>query len=60
VLLDVCCGAGTLGLTMAAHAARIIGIEREACAVDDARENARRNGIGHATFVAATAEAGLA
>ena len=59
VLLDVCCGAGTLGLTMAAHAARIIGIEREACAVEDARDNARRNGIEHATFVAATAEAGL-
>ena len=59
VLLDVCCGAGTLGLTMAAHARRIIGIEREACAVADARENARRNGIEHATFVAASAEAGL-
>ena len=44
---------------MSGQVARLVGLEREACAVDDARANAARNQIGHATFVAASAEAGL-
>ena len=59
VLLDVCCGTGTIGLCMAASAKRVLGIEACAAAVEDARRNAQHNGIANATFVAAKAEAGL-
>lgn len=37
VVLDVCCGTGTIGLSMAAIAKRIIGIEVNDDAVTDAR-----------------------
>ena len=59
VLLDVCCGTGTLGLCMAARVKRVLGIEACAAAVDDAERNARHNGITNASFVAAKAEKGL-
>ena len=56
VLLDVCCGTGTLGLSLAGSVQRVIGIEVCAPAVEDARANAARNGITNATFLAAKAE----
>ena len=56
VLLDVCCGTGTLGLSLAARVKRVIGIEICVPAVEDARANAARNGVGNATFVASKAE----
>ncbi len=49
-VLDLYCGIGTIGLSMAKQVGRIIGIEIVEEAVDCARENARRNGIGHAFF----------
>ena len=49
-LLDAYCGTGTIGLCAAKNAARLIGVELNAQAVRDARENARRNGIANATF----------
>ena len=49
-LLDAYCGTGTIGLCAAKDAARLIGVELNAQAVRDARENARRNGIANATF----------
>lgn len=57
VVLDVCCGTGTIGLCMASVARRVIGIELSAAAVDDARANAALNGIENASFIAAKAEA---
>jgi len=59
VLIDVCCGTGTLGLCMASSVKRLIGIEACSAAVDDAVRNAHHNGIANATFVAAKAEAAL-
>jgi 23S rRNA (uracil1939-C5)-methyltransferase len=55
-VLDLYCGVGTLGLGLAAHCDRLIGIESIAAAVMDARRNALRNGISHATFETAKAE----
>lgn len=56
MLLDVCCGTGTLGLTLASSVRRVIGIEMCEPAVVNARANAERNGITNATFLAAKAE----
>lgn len=36
-MLDVCCGTGTIGLCMASVAKRVIGIEVNTKAVQDAR-----------------------
>ena len=49
-LLDLYCGIGTIGLSMADRAKEIVGIEIVASAVECAKENAARNGIGHASF----------
>ncbi|MEA4999209.1 MAG: 23S rRNA (uracil(1939)-C(5))-methyltransferase RlmD [Candidatus Limiplasma sp.] len=51
-VLDAYCGVGTIGLSMAAKAKRLIGVELNPEAVRDALGNARRNGIEHAHFVA--------
>ncbi len=49
-LLDLYCGIGTIGLSMADRAKEIVGIEIVESAVQCAKENAERNGIGHAFF----------
>ena len=49
-VIDAYCGTGTIGLTMAAHAKEIIGVEVNRDAVADAVENARRNGVTNAVF----------
>jgi len=59
VLLDVCCGGGTIGLTLASAVKRVVGIEVCAAAVEDARVNASLNGISNASFIADKAEFAL-
>lgn len=54
-LLDLYCGTGTIGLTMAGDAKSLIGVEVVEQAVINARENARRNGIKNARFLCADA-----
>ncbi len=49
-LLDLYCGIGSIGLSMADKAARLVGIEIVPEAVENARENARRNGVQNAAF----------
>ena len=49
-LLDAYCGTGTIGLCASDKIARLIGVELNADAVRDAKENARRNGITNARF----------
>ncbi len=56
-VLDAYCGTGTIGLSMAASAKAVIGVELNRDAVEDARENSTRNGIVNATFHAADAGA---
>ncbi len=50
VLLDLYCGAGTIGLSMAVRAKEVIGAEIIPQAVEDARFNAKQNGIDNARF----------
>ncbi len=49
-VLDLYCGVGTITLAMAKAAGKIIGVEVIPQAVEDARDNARRNGNENATF----------
>ena len=55
VLLDLYCGVGTIGLTLADRCRRLIGVEVVPQAVENARENAWRNGIENAEFLCADA-----
>ena len=50
-ILDLYCGAGTIGLSMADEAAKIIGAEIVPAAVEDAKRNAAAAGIGNAEFI---------
>jgi 23S rRNA (uracil1939-C5)-methyltransferase len=54
-VFDLFCGIGTLGLSLAARAGEVWGIELVPEAVADAEENARLNGIGNARFRAGDA-----
>ena len=49
-VLDLYCGVGTITLAMASAAGKVIGVEVIPQAVEDARDNAKRNGIGNAEF----------
>ena len=49
-VLDLYCGVGTITLCMAKTAGKVIGVEVIPQAVEDARDNARRNGIENAEF----------
>ena len=49
-VLDLYCGVGTITLAMAGAAGKVIGVEVVPQAVEDARDNAVRNGIMNAEF----------
>ena len=49
-VLDLYCGVGTITLAMASAAGKVIGVEVIPQAVEDARDNAHRNGIENAEF----------
>ena len=53
--LDLYCGIGTITMVMARRAGRVIGAEVVPEAVEDARANARRNGVDNAEFLCADA-----
>ena len=55
LVLDLYCGVGTITLCMAKAAGRVIGVEVIEQAVQDARDNAGRNGIENAEFLCADA-----
>ena len=48
--LDLYCGIGTITLCLAQKAKRAIGVEIIPQAIEDAKENAVRNGLSHAEF----------
>ncbi len=54
-LLDLYCGTGTIGLSMAREVKRLIGVEIVPEAVEDAVRNAQDNGITNAHFLTADA-----
>ena len=56
-LVDAYCGSGLFALTLAPHFRKVLGVEVSETSADWARANARSNGITHASFLAASAEA---
>ncbi|KAG9445578.1 hypothetical protein H6P81_011706 [Aristolochia fimbriata] len=56
LLFDVCCGTGTIGLSLAHRVGMIVGIEMNESAVLDARRNAEINGVKNCKFISAKAE----
>ena len=59
-VVELYCGIGTISLTLAERAGQVIGVEVVPQAVEDAKENARRNGLEHKTRFACGDAAGLA
>ena len=55
VVLDLFCGTGTIGQLLASkgNGVRVVGVDIVPSAIEDARENARRNGIEGLEFYAA-------
>jgi 23S rRNA (uracil1939-C5)-methyltransferase len=51
-VFDLYCGIGTIGLSLAARAREVVGVEIVEAAVADAIDNARRNEITNARFFA--------
>ena len=54
-VLDMFCGAGTIGLTLADKCKSLVGVEIVPSAVENARENAALNGVANARFICADA-----
>ncbi len=53
--LDLYCGTGTISLVLAKEAGTVIGVEVIPQAIEDAKENALRNGVNNAEFLCADA-----
>jgi 23S rRNA (uracil1939-C5)-methyltransferase len=53
---DLYCGIGTISLYIAGNAEKVYGVEVIPAAVDNARDNARLNGIGNVEFFLGKAE----
>ncbi|XP_069034134.1 tRNA (uracil-5-)-methyltransferase homolog A [Embiotoca jacksoni] len=55
-VLDVCCGTGTIGISLAQRVKKVIGIELCHEAVEDAKVNAQLNGLSNVEFHCGKAE----
>ena len=55
LVLDLYCGVGTITLAMANKAGKVLGVEVVPQAIEDAKDNAQRNGIENAEFFCADA-----
>lgn len=51
LVLDLYCGAGTIGLSMAEKAGKLIGVEIVPEAIENAKINAKRMGVKNAEFI---------
>jgi tRNA (uracil-5-)-methyltransferase len=55
-LLDICCGTGTIGISLAKKVKQVIGVEISEEAIADARVNAAANGVRNINFHCGRAE----
>lgn len=55
-VLDLYCGIGTIGLSMAERCKELVGVEIVPQAIENAKENARLNGVTNASFFCADAK----
>ncbi len=58
VLIDLYCGTGTIGLTFASKVKKVFGVEIVPEAIENAKENAKINGIENAEFFCGDAAEG--
>lgn len=56
IVWDLYCGIGTISLCLAKKAGKVYGVEIVSQAVDDARKNAKINGMDHVEFFCGKAE----
>jgi len=56
IVVDAYCGIGSISLSLAQQAKHVYGIEMVPQAIDDARRNAKANGIDNVSFEYGTAE----
>ena len=56
IFADIYCGIGTIGLSMAREADRVIGVEIVKSAVENAKKNAELNGFDNTEFYCADAD----
>ncbi|KAI1290253.1 tRNA (uracil-5-)-methyltransferase -like protein A [Halotydeus destructor] len=56
VILDICCGTGTIGLCLASKVKHVIGIELNSQAIEDAKQNATDNNISNVEYKQGRAE----
>ena len=55
-VVDLYCGTGTISLVLAGQARQVIGAEIVPSAIEDAKENAARNGLANTEFICADAK----
>ncbi|XP_072770402.1 tRNA (uracil-5-)-methyltransferase homolog A-like [Nerophis lumbriciformis] len=55
-VLDVCCGTGTIGISLAKRVKKVIGIELCQAAVEDGKANTKLNGLSNVEFHCGKAE----
>ncbi len=55
-VLDMYCGTGSISLLLARQAESVLGVELAVEAIEDAKLNAKRNGIENCEFIAGAAE----
>lgn len=51
IVLDTYCGIGTIGISLAKYVKKVIGVEINAKAISDAKNNAKLNNINNISFV---------
>jgi 23S rRNA (uracil1939-C5)-methyltransferase len=52
IIYDLYCGTGSIGIFLSRQARKIIGVDMEETAIEDARVNAALNELNHAVFIA--------
>lgn len=55
-VFDLYCGIGTISLFLSQKAKKVYGVEVVEAAINDAKENARVNGVENAEFIVGEAE----
>lgn len=55
-VLDLYCGIGTISLLMARKAGHVLGVEIVKAAIENAKQNAKRNGIDNVEFICGRVE----
>lgn len=55
-VMDIYCGIGTISLTAAKYAKKVIGVEIVPQAIEDAKKNAKKNSFDNAEFYCSAAE----